>query len=390
MTDATLSAALDAAGATLCFDVSPLVELQWTGIPVVAAGLAGALLTHVRAHTRFFLGTDLVRTAAVQDALARGSGLALARELAVGRALDGRLKLAGWRGPSVGLFPSVKQVRRLFDIEISLFHDLSTLVLPQFHMQVNVDHHMHSLRDDLASNDLTVCVSQATADDLRAYLGVPADRLVVAHNGTRVPPGFAMDAANALAGGAEPYFLILGTREPRKNVMLVFDMLARSPALLERHRFVFAGRMGWLAEQQLLPPALKQAEEAGRILFTGFLDQRAKFLAIAGAQATIYPSIFEGFGLPVLESLAAGTPCIASWSSAIPEAGGDVCEYFDPLSAADLERALGAMLARRAVDGRLADACRAQAARFTWDAMLGAIAAPLRKLLLARGAAFPT
>jgi len=384
-----LAAALDAAGATLYVDVSPLLELQWTGIPVVAAGLAGAVLTQARARTRFFLGTDLVHTAAVADALARGSGLALARERAAGRVLDGRLQLGGV-GPSVGFFPSVKPVRRMFDIEISVFHDLSTLVLPQFHMPINVDHHMDSLRDDLASNDLTMCVSQATADDLRAYLGVPAAKLVVAHNGTYVRPEFALDAAHALAAGAEPYILILGTREPRKNVMLVFDMLARSPALLERHRFVFAGRMGWLEEQHRLPPALEQAVEDGRILFTGFLDERAKFLAIAGAQATIYPSIFEGFGLPVLESLAAGTPCVASWSSAIPEAGGDVCAYFDPLSAADLERALGAMLARRQADLGLADACRAHAARFTWDAMLGAIASPLRKLLLARAGASTT
>jgi glycosyltransferase involved in cell wall biosynthesis len=388
---ACLSDALDAAGARIFFDVSPLIETQWTGIPVVAAGLAAALLAHAPAHTRFFLGTDLLQTAVVADALARGSGLALARALATGRGLDGRLALAGTAAPSIGLFPSVKPVRRLFDIEISLFHDLSTLVLPQFHIPGNVDHHMDALREDLASNDVTVCVSQATHDDLRAYLGVPEERLVVARNGTHVPPGFVVDAANARAGGVEPYVLILGTREPRKNVMLVFDMLARSPALLERQRFVFAGKMGWLEEQQLLPPSLAHAVAQGRILFTGFLDDRAKFLAIALARATIYPSIFEGFGLPVLESLAAGTPCVASWSSAIPEAGGEVCAYFDPLSAADLERALEAMLARRAAEGgALADACRAHAARFTWDAMLADIAAPLLKLLLARRSAFPT
>jgi glycosyltransferase involved in cell wall biosynthesis len=388
---AGLPDALDAAGAGIFFDASPLFEVQWTGIPVVAAGLAGALLAHARGQTRFFLGTDLLRTSSVEDALARGSGLALTRALAGGHVRDGRLPLAGRRGPAIGLFPSVKQVRRAFDIEIGLCHDVSTLVLPQFHVALNVDHHMDALRDDLASNDFTVCVSQATYDDLRAYLGVPEEKLIVAHNGTRVPAGFAVDAANALVFGVEPYVLILGTREPRKNVMLVFDMLAGSPALLERHRFVFAGRMGWLEEQHALPRALERAVAAGRILFTGFLDDRAKFLAIAGAQATVYPSIFEGFGLPVLESLAAGTPCVASWSSAIPEAGGDVCEYFDPLSAADLERALAAMLARRQTEGeQLANACRAHAARFTWDATLAAIASPLLKLLLARGGASPT
>jgi glycosyltransferase involved in cell wall biosynthesis len=383
--------ALSSVRGRIFFDMSPLLERQWTGIPVVAAGLARALLTHAPAHTSFFLDTNLLHTQAIADALDRASGTALDRELATGRALAGRLPLAGRPGPAIGLFPNVKRVRRLFDIEIGLFHDLSTLVLPQFHESRTVDHHMDAMREDLASNDLTVCVSHATRDDLIAYLGLPADRLIVAHNGTLVPPGLAIEAANALAAGAEPYFLILGTREPRKNVMLVFDMLARSPALLAQGRFVFAGRMGWLEEQHMLPPSLEQAVAAGRILFTGFLDDRAKFLAIAGAQATIYPSIFEGFGLPVLESLAAGTPCVASWSSAIPEAGGDCCAYFDPLSAADLERALRAMLERRAREGAaLSQACRAHAARFTWDAALAAIAGPLRKLLLARDAAVTT
>ncbi len=385
------AATLEAADANIHVDVSPLLEHQWTGIPVVAAGVAGALLRQIPERTRFFLGTDLLNTAVVADAIARNSGLYLERALAAGRITEGRLPLARRKGPAIGLFPSVKTVRRLFDVEIGVVHDLSTLVLPQFHIPGNVDHHMDSMREDLASNDITVCVSAATRDDLIAYLGTPADELVVAHNGVTVQQGLATDAANALAAGVEPYLLVLGTREPRKNVMLVFDMLARSPALLEQTRVVFAGKMGWLEEQHLLPAALEPAVSAGRILFTGFLDDRAKFLAIAGAQATLYPSVFEGFGLPVLESLAAGTPCIASWSSAIPEVGGDVCEYFDPLSAAGLERAIGAMAARRAREGgRLSDACRAQAARFGWNATLAQIAAPLRKMLLARDAAGPT
>jgi glycosyltransferase involved in cell wall biosynthesis len=391
MTDArALASTLAETGTTLFFDVSPLLEAQWTGIPVVAAGLAGALLAHAPANTQFFLGTDRLHAAPVADALARKSGLTLARERAAGRIAAGRLPLGGGK-PSVGFFPSVKPVRRLFDVEIGVCHDLSTLVLPQFHIPGNVDHHMEALREDLASNDLTICVSQATHDDLVAYLGVAEARLVVARNGTHVPAAHVIDAADALAGGVEPYFLILGTREPRKNVMLVFDMLARSPALLDRHRFVFAGKMGWLEEQHLLPPSLQNAVDRGRILFTGFLDDRAKFLAIAGAEATIYPSIFEGFGLPVLESLAAGTPVVASWSSAIPEAGGEVCVYFDPLSSRGLEQAIEAMLRRCAAEGAaLAGACRAHAARFTWDAMLAAIASPLCKMLLARAAAPPT
>ena len=389
-----IEAALQAHGATLYFDISPLLERQWTGIPVVAAGLAAALLARLRQRLRFFLGVSMIQTEIVADALRRNSGLFLKREIASGRARTGLLPVLGGDGVrkapglSIGLFPSVKPIRRAFDLECSVFHDLSTLVLPYFHIKGNVDHHMEAMMADIASDDLVVAVSAASRDDLSAYLGVEGSRMVVAHNGVAWPDGFAVQAANALSpAGAEPYLLILGTREPRKNVTLVFDMLEQAPELLDSHRFVFAGKMGWLEEQHTLPRGLEPARASGRVLFTGFVGDYAKYLLLAGAEATLYPSLFEGFGLPVLESLSAGTPCVASWSSSIPEVGGPasgrgVCSYFDPLSATDMRRALLEMLARRRAQGpKLQAACRAQAARFSWDAALLAILDRLEPML---------
>jgi glycosyltransferase involved in cell wall biosynthesis len=372
--------------ASLYVDISPLLDPQWTGIPVVAVGLATAFASVLPAgRLNFFLDYRLIAFEAVADALRRQSGLFLTREIESGRADAGRLPvLARAAGrPAVGIFPSVKRIRRAFDIECSIFHDLSTLVLPYFHMKLNVDHHMEALLADIASDDLVVTVSAASRDDLVAYLGLDAGKTVVAANGVVWPAGFAVDAANLLASaGAEPYLLILGTREPRKNVMLVFDMLARAPALLESHRFVFAGKMGWLAEQHALPDALEPAVAAGRIVFPGFVGDRVKYRLLAGAEATLYPSLFEGFGLPVLESLSAGTPCVASWSSSIPEVGGAVCSYFDPLSAAGMQHALEQMLARRRDEGEaLRAACRAHAARFTWQEAAATILGRLVDLL---------
>ena len=372
------------------FDVSTLLERQWTGIPKVAAGLAAALMTGLPEHLEFFLGLSTIARGAVAEALGRNTGLYLQREVARGRAQAGMLPILGrpLLGRSqgrrtIGLFPSVKPVRRVFDIEASLVHDLSTLVLPYFHQKGNVDHHMGAIMADLESDDLVVAVSTATRDDLVAYLGIDPARTVVALNGVSWPDDFAVRAGDALGpAGAEPYVLILGTREPRKNVALVFDLLDAAPALLDSHRFVFAGKMGWLEEQHSLPRALEPARAAGRIVFTGFVDDFTKYVLLAGAEATLYPSLFEGFGLPVLESLSAGTPCVASWSSSIPEVGGTVCSYFDPLSAADMHRALLATLARRGREGaRLGAACQAHAARFTWDAALSAILDRLEPLL---------
>jgi len=363
--------------ARIYFDLSPLREANWTGIPVVAAGFARALLDTMPAQVRFFDGHDVIEQGAVDDALRRNTGLYLDRDITRGYALSGKLPLAGENGLTVGFFPSVKPLRRAFDIELNICHDLSTLTLPLMHIRGNVVHHMEAILADLASDDLVVTVSEASRADLISYLGVDPARIVAAPNGVAWPDWYENEAVNAAgAGGAEPYFLILGTREPRKNIMKVFDLLESAPGLLDRHRFVVAGKMGWLEEQHALPRSLEKFVESRRIVFPGFVSELEKYILLRNARATLYPSLFEGFGLPVLESLSVGTPCVASWSSSIPEVGGDCCEYFDPLSAADFERAIGALLARSGPE--LRKACRAHAAGFTWRHALECI---LQRLL---------
>jgi glycosyltransferase involved in cell wall biosynthesis len=369
---ARAAAAFTATGTRIYFDLSPLREANWTGIPIVAAGLAQALLDLLPQHVHFFCDYDVIASAAVADALRRNTGLFLDRDIDQGYVHVGKLPVFGEAGRSIGLFPSVKPLRGAFDIDVSIFHDVSTLTLPLMHIRGNVLHHTEVMLADLASNDLTVTVSQATRDDLIAYVGIDPSRIVAAPNGVTWPAWYEAAATN-LAGpaGVEPYFLILGTREPRKNITKVFELLERYPEHLQTHRFVFAGKMGWLEEQHLLPRALEPFVENGRIQFPGFIDEPTKYALLRHAEATLYPSIFEGFGLPVVESLSVGTPCVTSWSSAIPEVGGDVCEYFDPLDADDFHRAITALLARRGPALHLA--CREHARAFTWRATLRVI-----------------
>ncbi|MEJ0049024.1 MAG: glycosyltransferase family 1 protein [Rhodospirillales bacterium] len=361
-------------------------EAHWTGIPVVAAGFARALLDLLPDHVRFFEGRDLIDAGAVDDALRRNTGLYLDRDITRGYALAGKLPRFGEPGLTVGFFPSVKPLRRAFDIELNICHDLSTITFPLMHIRGNVVHHTEAILADLASDDLVVTVSEASRADLVAYLGVDPARIVAAPNGVAWPDWYESEAVNeAGAAGAEPYFLILGTREPRKNIMKVFDLLEAAPGLLDRHRFIVAGKMGWLEEQHALPRFLEKFVENGRILFPGFVSELEKYVLLRNARATLYPSLFEGFGLPVLESLSVGTPCVASWSSSIPEVGGECCSYFDPLSAGDFERAIGALLARSGP--ALRQACRAHAARYTWRHALERILERLLELPQFAGAA---
>ncbi len=372
---AAIAARIASTGCVLHLDVSPLLEESWTGIPVVAAGLARALLAAMPAGSlRFFLDAGLVAEGAVRDALARGTGLFLSREHGEGRAGDGRLHLPPGR-PAIGLYPSVKRLHGVFGTECSLVHDMTTLVTPHFHVAANIAHHTETLLHDLATNDVTFCVSDAVRSDLIAYLGLPPRSVVVAANGAAWPAGFATRYEDELGGReVEPFLLVLGTREPRKNIARVLDCLATHPELLETHRVVFAGKAGWLEDL----PGLEQARASGRILFPGYVSEFEKYRLLRAARLTLYPSLNEGFGLPVLESLSVGTSCIASFSSSLPEVGGELCRYVDPFSTADLHAAI-----REALDHPAdAAALQARAAGFTWERMLETILRTLEPLVV--------
>lgn len=385
LTLAQADALLRRADPLFYYDVSPLFDPNWTGIPVVAGALAQQLLLRFPDRTRFFYEDNLVALEAVEDALRRGSGTFLLRDFQRGEANDGPLPLIGThsaggdpdgRPPlTIGLFPSVKPRRGLFDIECSVAHDFSTLVMPLFHVPGNIHHHMQRMLIDLDSDDVTACVSHATLTDLSAYMGPREAQLTIAYNGVSWPEWFAVQAANEVdVENVEPFFLILGTREPRKNISRILELLTLFPDVMQSHRFVFAGRMGWLAEQQAIPESLRRNIEAGRITFPGFVSDYTKYKLLMAADATIYPSYFEGFGLPVLESLSVGTPCIASYSSSLPEVGGDLCWYHDPFSVQDLYRAVREVqMARPKQSPEFRQRCRDRAAAFTWTAMLDRI-----------------
>ena len=133
--------------------------------------------------------------------------------------------------------------------------------------------------------------------------------------------------------------IVLGTIEPRKNIEQVLYMLGRYPHLASEYKFVFLGRFGW---GKSLDDVIARSEctalyQSGKILFPGFVSEYVKNDLLRRAELLIYPSRFEGFGLPVVEALAAGVSVLAARSSSLPEAGGALTHYFDPFLDGDFE-----------------------------------------------------
>lgn len=348
-------------------DVTPLLDDNWTGIPVVAANLSRQFLKNFPESVRFFFEDSEVSLPYVLDALERDTGYYLHRDFFSGDANSGLLESRKSEAFTVGIHPSVKRRRSMFDVECSVVHDLSTLITPEFHVVENIRNHTESLQLDLDSNDVTFCVSEACRKDLEFYLGKKHVKLV--YNGVSWPEIFDIRYKNEYSrSDIEPYVFILGTREPRKNLSKLFEMLDIFPEATDGLRFVISGRAGWLQDQTIMTPTVQKLVETQRIILPGFISEYQKYCFLRNAQFTIYPSLFEGFGLPVLESMSLGTPCLSSISSSLPEVGGASAVYFDPVSVVDMYEKFSLMKDRTPDEkARMSENAREQSRQFTWE-----------------------
>ncbi len=318
----------------LHLEIGPLREREYTGISQVTAAIAEQMLGDTTCEASFFFGRMLVEERVVEDLLYRRNG-----ELLVWHLQRAALHPApsSLDGMSAALFPNRKTCRRGFAREYQIVHDLSTLLTPQFHTNDTIEYHALTMEADMLTNDVTFCVSEATRTDVLRYFPQIAPGRVIA-----MPLAASGLQAVAADAHAEPYILVLGTIEPRKNIGQVLAYISANPDILSRFRIVFLGRFGWgeSVETLLEQVGLQAQYESGGILFPGFVNEAAKNALIANAEIVVYPSLFEGFGLPVLEALTAGVPCVTTRSSSIPEVGGECAYYFDPFIERDFERAL--------------------------------------------------
>ena len=272
---------------------------------------------------------------------------------------------ASGASPQIGIFPNTKTCRSVFDFEAQIIHDLSTLLTPQYHHQNTIDYHAKTILDDLRTNDLTICVSEATRIDILRYLGpIDPGRLVTIHNAAS-----AIEIASSLRQASKPHIVILGTIEPRKNVGEVLSLLRDYPSFADQYNFVFIGRYGWGASVDRLVGeyGLSDMVADGSLLFPGFVSEATKNELVRSATLLIYPSLFEGFGLPIVEAMSLGVPCLTTMSSSMPEVGGKACFYFDPFTPAGFRTTfVSALIEIRQNGVEVSERCRQQAARFCW------------------------
>jgi glycosyltransferase involved in cell wall biosynthesis len=226
--------------------------------------------------------------------------------------------------------------------------------------------------------DAILTPSQATADDLLSRTSVDPAKVHVIPLAASLPETGAdpLPVLRRLAIDG-PYVLFVGTLEPRKNLVLLVRAYRDAAAAGMPHRLVLAGPMGW-------QPAQLEAELAkqgpGTVVRTGPLAGGELDAVYRGAAAFVYPSLYEGFGLPVLEAMARGVPTIASGASSIPEVAGSAACLVDPRSQRELAVAIERVLTDEALAADMRRGGPEQAARFSWDQTALATIAVYRKI----------
>jgi glycosyltransferase involved in cell wall biosynthesis len=380
----------------LILGVAPLWELEYTGISNVVFELTKRFFFDYSSdfEVQFSVFDKVVDRNIIKECLENRSGSFLQSAFKKNEGInevqvDEEGKIAGRL--SYGLFLHTKPHRRVFYKDSHLYYDFSFLLTQECHTQETIGFHLNGLIEQISSTDLFFCISESTASDLQWLFNIPKEKTVVALLGNNVNTEIAFKARNLIGEReVEPYFLMLGTIEPRKNIALIFAWLKKNPTLLKKFRFIFAGRQGWgpsftdYAEKNGLSDEIR----SGRIVHLGYINEALKATLIVGAQAIFYPSIFEGFGLPVLEAMELGVPVIASCSTSIPEVLGETGYYFDPYSVESLDKAFSAFLFDQyagRVEALMVKA-KERASEFSYDRTYSVICNSLRSNFLNNGA----
>jgi glycosyltransferase involved in cell wall biosynthesis len=178
-----------------------------------------------------------------------------------------------------------------------------------------------------------------------------------------VTDGAAIAAVKRRYGIHGDYFLHVGTLQPRKNLVRLVQAFA---SLQPDVQLVLAGRKGWLYDD--LFDQVRRLGLAGRVLFPGYVDDADKAALLSGALAYVFPSLYEGFGFPALETQACDTPLICANTSSLPEIAGDAALLIDPTDVADLAQAMLRLLADAALRADLVARGRRNRERFSWHA----------------------
>ncbi len=265
-------------------------------------------------------------------------------------------------------------------------HDLSFMRYPQAFPPMQRAYLQSQVRRSTRAARRVIAVSYATRQDVVELFGVAPERIDVVHNGVDgsfcPAPAAEVEAFRRRQGLPERYILHLGTLEPRKNLVRLVQAFAQVKALDTGQpsvKLILAGGKGWSYDAIFAEVSRLGLQQ--EVILPGYITDEELVWWYRAAAVFAYPSLLEGFGLPVLEAMACGAPTVTSNLSSLPEVAGDAALLVDPTSMDALADALLRLMADAGLANDLRARGQAQAARFPWSRTAQQTAAVYRRAL---------
>ncbi len=213
-------------------------------------------------------------------------------------------------------------------------HDLSYFYYPADFLKGDLFKLKNWTKYSVRKAAKVITVSKTTKKDLLSFYNVPEEKVEVVYNGYEKILKSKARKLKFTKLQKKPYFLYVGTLQPRKNIPLLLQAFEKYKSNAPDFELIIAGKKGWLYEK-----IFDQVSELGlndSVFFTDYIPDSQLAYLYENAFALILPSLYEGFGIPILEAMNYDCPVITSFSSSLPEIGGDACLYFDPQNVDDL------------------------------------------------------
>lgn len=249
-------------------------------------------------------------------------------------------------------------------------HDLAYKHYPQFMDKMHKWHYAHYLPRFAQKAKRIIAVSEYTKQDIVSQYGIEPSKIDVVYNGAHQeykPLSYDdKEKVKEQYTNGEEFFLFTGALHPRKNVINLLKAFVQfKRRQRSRIKLVVVGRMAWQYDEIIKAKELMPYKED--VIWTGYLNVEELAKITASAYALVYPSLFEGFGIPILEAMSCDVPVIVSDTSSMPEVGGEAALLVDPSSPEDIAEKMMQIYKDEGLRNKMIEAARIQKNKFSWD-----------------------